>query len=453
MRRRKNEPSDALALHVEVVARKARACEFCIEEPTRSWPICKFATASGTIVGQGGPIMSLWHKQMSEVTFGDIDTFCLEGNPEGIRLDYKIEVPDYLGRIFTAFANTLGGIVILGVETEGEENTPVWPPKKGMLKVRGIADQMSNIAAAVYPPVSIELSPLIDNPVAPDAKLLVVRVHASELLPHASDSGTRVYVRERDRNKFFRLAQIDRIEQMLEHRRGLANLRERYAARAFDRIDPIFDPDGRYGIFWASVIPVLPWHELSTWGECFAAMHDWSGFRGSVETVPEGAMAVSMQQLTEVVIAHSSVRLTGPRIRAVAGVEACGHIYMFHELFTDQGSGGLQLQRMARRAREVFKFAKSFFTRQGVELPGALQLSIGVHNCRNLSMARDDPDKPRGMPFRDSHFRANVRIADSALISAEFDQWQPEAFEIDLLSKLSFGFDSTLRLDGSWRLE
>jgi hypothetical protein len=33
--------------------------------------------------------MSLWYKQPELITFDDIETFCTQQIPEGIRLDYK----------------------------------------------------------------------------------------------------------------------------------------------------------------------------------------------------------------------------------------------------------------------------------------------------------------------------------------------------------------------------
>jgi hypothetical protein len=38
--------------------------------------------------------MSLWNKPVSEITFADVDFFCRTQQPEGARLDYKVEVDD-----------------------------------------------------------------------------------------------------------------------------------------------------------------------------------------------------------------------------------------------------------------------------------------------------------------------------------------------------------------------
>ena len=35
--------------------------------------------------------MSLWQKAVSEITLDDVDGFCKSKQPEGTRLDYKVE--------------------------------------------------------------------------------------------------------------------------------------------------------------------------------------------------------------------------------------------------------------------------------------------------------------------------------------------------------------------------
>ena len=62
--------------------------------------------------------MSLWYKQLDTIAYADIDAFCTRNIPEGLRLDYKREMPTDLAKLVAAFANTLGGLIILGVEAE-----------------------------------------------------------------------------------------------------------------------------------------------------------------------------------------------------------------------------------------------------------------------------------------------------------------------------------------------
>lgn len=86
--------------------------------------------------------MSLWHKPASEITFADIDAFCQSMQPEGARLDYKgIAFPKDLAKTIAAFANTMGGLIILGVDADKITNQPLWPPTQGYPTEAGLAER------------------------------------------------------------------------------------------------------------------------------------------------------------------------------------------------------------------------------------------------------------------------------------------------------------------------
>ena len=91
--------------------------------------------------------MSLWYKQINAITFGDVDQFCVSKIPEGLRLDYKREIPNDLAKIVAAFANTLGGLIVLGVDADKTTNTPMWPPTTGMRKEAGLESASRPYAA------------------------------------------------------------------------------------------------------------------------------------------------------------------------------------------------------------------------------------------------------------------------------------------------------------------
>ncbi len=102
--------------------------------------------------------MSLWNKPASELTFADLDAFLCAKFEEGHRLDYKLTFPSDLGKTIAAFANTLGGVIILGVDGDKVTNEPIWPPIAGMPSVPGIADRIIQIATeAIYPPVRVSV--------------------------------------------------------------------------------------------------------------------------------------------------------------------------------------------------------------------------------------------------------------------------------------------------------
>jgi predicted HTH transcriptional regulator len=140
--------------------------------------------------------MSLWHKPASLIEFSDIGAFCETMQPEGARLDYKgVSFPKDLAKTIAAFANTLGGLIILDVEADTTFNKPIWPPKQGLPAEAGLSERVIQIAQdSIYPPVGVAVSNAIPNDLLPGHVLVVIRVNESREAPHAIDKNRRVYV-------------------------------------------------------------------------------------------------------------------------------------------------------------------------------------------------------------------------------------------------------------------
>ena len=79
--------------------------------------------------------MSLWSTPVSQITFADVDQFCREMHPEGV-LDYQgVALPKDSAKTIAAFANTLGGLILLGVEALGTKR-PILPSGRPRLGCR-----------------------------------------------------------------------------------------------------------------------------------------------------------------------------------------------------------------------------------------------------------------------------------------------------------------------------
>ena len=60
----------------------------------------------------------MFTKSAADITFSDIEEFCREFG-EGVRVEYKQEI-QHVPKIVSSFANTLGGIFIIGVQANDE---------------------------------------------------------------------------------------------------------------------------------------------------------------------------------------------------------------------------------------------------------------------------------------------------------------------------------------------
>ena len=75
--------------------------------------------------------MNLFTMNLDQAGYSHIEEFCKQNFSESVRLDYKRELSsneprDQVVKGVSAFANTLGGILLFGVGTKGSR-FPDWP--------------------------------------------------------------------------------------------------------------------------------------------------------------------------------------------------------------------------------------------------------------------------------------------------------------------------------------
>ena len=95
----------------------------------------------------------MFTKPIDEITFEDVKSFCQE-RAEGIRVEYKSElnVKNHIPKVVSSFANTYGGIFLIGVEADNTTNMPILPIK-GIPKRRNIEEGIQQSAEmSINPP-------------------------------------------------------------------------------------------------------------------------------------------------------------------------------------------------------------------------------------------------------------------------------------------------------------
>jgi len=405
--------------------------------------------------------MSLWYKEVESITFSDIEAFCSQGIAEGLRLDYKSQIPGELEKLVAAFANTLGGLIILGVEADKSTNKPVWPPK-GMPQAQGIEEQITAICRDnVYPPVRPLISDIIDNPPHPGTALAVIRVDESPEAPHAVKG--RIYERTGSQGRPFDLSHIDRISYLLGRRGRIEEQRrdlvERELKRASAELVEIrlrlgersglqrmsTEPSGPRGLplRWASVIPVYPWRELCAPKDCFKALELFESERThSSQRVPGGAFArirKGIGMTTESgVVGCISISGKGHIFAMECTMETVSYSDMrLEQKKPNSGYPLLRLDNTKQFAVQVFQAASKFYRQPQVELPGYILLSIGLIDVLGSQMINDEgmSNIHQGSRFIDEDFGADLSVSAHQFLSAPLEAAKP------LFEELKFGFD------------
>ena len=177
--------------------------------------------------------MSLLTKPINDVTWDNVEGFCQQRTPEGAVLDYKEDFPNNLEKTLAAMANTLGGIVLIGVE-EDTENRPV-VPVKGIEFKRGLSERVINIILSnITPPFIPDVTVVSDT--TKKRALVVIRIAQSHQTPHAISGNTQVYLRTGNRNKPEELASIDHVEWLMDGRKKAEQFRDRLYRQAETRL-------------------------------------------------------------------------------------------------------------------------------------------------------------------------------------------------------------------------
>jgi schlafen family protein len=175
--------------------------------------------------------LDLFAAPLDTVTATDVIDFLsrVEVNEEGPRLEYKAAdssggIPhDTALKVIIAFANTYGGVLILGVEANRTTNRPVrW---EGVQLTKGLEETVTAMcSSSIFPPVipEVHVYPLKSDPAlsTDDKAFVIVRVAPSLAAPHA-DKENRFFVRV---NSQCRLADLPTLKFLLNRQQQHAEM-------------------------------------------------------------------------------------------------------------------------------------------------------------------------------------------------------------------------------------
>jgi len=175
---------------------------------------------------------------LTAIEFPEVVTFLQTGVREGVSLDFKIDFPSNLEKTLSAFANTYGGVLLIGVgeTTSGAAALPV----AGVELKPGLRERvLQKGLEAVYPPIlpEVHVVEFRSGPTLtmPDRAVVVVRVAESDQAPHSVDGRTVVYLRNDNVSTPFRKATLGEIEWLSNKRQLSVEQKDCLIERAADR--------------------------------------------------------------------------------------------------------------------------------------------------------------------------------------------------------------------------
>jgi hypothetical protein len=203
--------------------------------------------------------MNLFRLSLHSVKWPDVVEFCDQREAERATLDYKEDIPRDIEKTVAAMANTLGGMIIVGVKEDNEAKPLL--PATGTAMRRGLVEQItSKCVDNIYPPVVPEAQLVLNE--AGDRAFVILRIAQSGDAPHAIASNTRVYIRTGRQNSQDELASLDRISWMQDRRKQSEAFREWLFARA----------TARYTLIQAGKVPGIAASRESESGRCLLTL-------------------------------------------------------------------------------------------------------------------------------------------------------------------------------------
>lgn len=191
--------------------------------------------------------MSIFTKPISQLTASDLNDLLAEKAVENLRLEFKLQTPDKdetLKKV-SAFANTYGGLMVVGAEADSADGRIQGLP--GVDPVRGYKQKVVQWCFdAATPPLTVGVSDPIAAPAGDGRVCYVISVPESDLAPHFLNGRKGVYVRTDEFSGRFeaRLADERELAHLLDRRKLIAERRMSLVARARDRFAVYYGSKG-----------------------------------------------------------------------------------------------------------------------------------------------------------------------------------------------------------------
>ena len=381
--------------------------------------------------------MSIFVKPINEIEFEDVKAFCDEQIEENSRLEYKRTFSSkdenkQIAKEISAFANTHGGIILVGVD---EKDRKPKLPIDGIVYVKGLNEKVTSIALKnIYPPVFPEtkVCRFGNNH---EKAVVVIRVQESDETPHTVEKTEGIYVRVDSQNEPHR-APFEEIEWLMNRREKSVENRERLLRRAEERFDNQPLKKNFKAFQCVSVIPVFPHAPL-------VALKNLSDIadKSKVSVHNCNFPLTSQYKTAHESIVYETQHSANPFLN-------CTEINLFGLIFSKQSLWGsdnekkVNLFEAAHMVEGVLRFSLNFYEKIGYW--GLILISLSLEGIRGGFLTNpssitwsEDIEQPLGSSDFDDSITLERKITVREL-SERFDEIVKDLFNEYLWS---FGVD------------
>ncbi len=135
--------------------------------------------------------MKILNQGIADITFDDVVTHCQNKIPEGVELDYKEDFPRKdLSRLYAAFSNTRGGLIIVGVKEDRQSGCPIaWD---GIKEDAKLVEQANQLALSITPLPNYEIK-MTD--VKEGNVFILIRIYEGDATPYFVKNDSNIWMR------------------------------------------------------------------------------------------------------------------------------------------------------------------------------------------------------------------------------------------------------------------
>jgi hypothetical protein len=322
-----------------------------------------------------------FNKPVSQLTFEDVIEFLKKGVAENTMLDYKLMLPhdnEKFAKTIAAFANSMGGTVIIGVKDGHDKPLPPFTGMPFHAKIRGQIESIiqDHIDPVVFVDVATCKDPHGNN------MFVVVNIPQSSLTPHLVGRMKRAYIRTGQASRPEIIVHPEKLPWLLDNRRKSQNLRNILLDKAESHFNNLLrakskTSENTRAAASISLIPLYPQTPLI----------DYKSIPQLLKKMRDGGrMPISAESNFKTV--QDGIVIT---LDEISSLELNSYGLMFHKTVLNDEQNYINPQKFYESAALFFKTAAWFYSALGFISPIALRIKLT--NARGAKIKTSFGDK------------------------------------------------------------